>query len=111
MALVTRRNWLELADVVRAHGETLRQNRVLRPEQHAALRAVERCRTAVLGGYLDVVAACAWLVIGAFVNLLLSFIMSGPPGLRLATNGFAIGIPLFVGSLVGYASRQDTLRR
>jgi hypothetical protein len=52
------RRGLELADVVRAHGGALRRNRVLRPEQHAALRAIERCRTAVLGGHLDVCAAC-----------------------------------------------------
>ncbi len=52
------RRGLELADVVRAHGEALRRDRVLRPEQHAALRAIERCRTAVLGGHLDVCAAC-----------------------------------------------------
>jgi hypothetical protein len=31
---------------------------VLSPEQHAALRAIARCRTAALGGHLDVCAAC-----------------------------------------------------
>jgi Putative transposase/Transposase zinc-binding domain len=49
---------LELADVVRAHGEALRHSRVLSPEQRAALRAIEQCRTAVLGGHLDVCSAC-----------------------------------------------------
>lgn len=49
---------LELADVVRAHGEVFAQSRALRPEQRAALRAIERCRTAVLGGHLDVCTAC-----------------------------------------------------
>jgi Putative transposase/Transposase zinc-binding domain len=52
------RRALELADVVRAHGDALRHSRVLSPEQHAALRAIERCRTAVLGGHLDVCTAC-----------------------------------------------------
>jgi hypothetical protein len=52
------RRALELADVVRVHGEALRRSRVLSSEQHAALRAIERCRTAVLGGHLDVCTAC-----------------------------------------------------
>jgi hypothetical protein len=31
---------------------------MLRPEQRAALRAIEQCRTAALGGHLDVCTAC-----------------------------------------------------
>ena len=38
---------LELADVVRAYGPAFVQSRGLRPEQRAALRDIERCRTAV----------------------------------------------------------------
>jgi len=49
---------LELADIVREHGEAFRRAHALTPEQHAALRAIERCRTAVLGGHLDVCLAC-----------------------------------------------------
>lgn len=49
---------LELADVVRAYGPTFRQSRTLRPEQRVALRDIERCRTAILGGHLDACAAC-----------------------------------------------------
>jgi hypothetical protein len=49
---------LELADVVRAYGDTFAKSRVLRPEERAALRAIERCRTAALGGHLDVCTAC-----------------------------------------------------
>lgn len=49
---------LELADIVRAYGPAFVQSRVLRPEQRAALRDIERCRTAVLGGHLDVCTAC-----------------------------------------------------
>ena len=49
---------LELADIVRAHGEPFARSRVLRPEERATLRAIAQCRTAVLGGHLDVCAAC-----------------------------------------------------
>lgn len=51
---------LELADIVRAHGETFARERALRPEQRAALRAIAQCRTAVLGGHLDVCTACGF---------------------------------------------------
>lgn len=51
---------LELADIVRAHGEAYRQRHVLWPEQYAVLRAIERCRTAALGGHLCVCAACGY---------------------------------------------------
>jgi len=56
----TRAAHLELADVVRAHGEAFAASRVLRPEERAALRAIEQCRTATLGGHLDVCTACAF---------------------------------------------------
>jgi hypothetical protein len=49
---------VEVADIVREHGEALRRAHVLTPDQHAVLRAVERCRTAALGGHLDVCLAC-----------------------------------------------------
>lgn len=54
----TRAAPIELADIVRAHGETFAKSRMLRPEERAALRAIEQCRTAVLGGHLDVCTAC-----------------------------------------------------
>jgi hypothetical protein len=50
---------IELAEIVRAHGDAFRKSRVLFPEQRAALRDIEQCRTAVLGGHLDVCTACA----------------------------------------------------
>jgi hypothetical protein len=56
----TRAAHLELADVVRAHGEAFAKSRVLRPEERGALRAIEQCRTAVLGGHLDVCTDCAY---------------------------------------------------
>jgi len=51
---------LELADIVRAHGEAFAKGRVLRLEERAALRDIERCRTAVLGGHLDVCTECGY---------------------------------------------------
>jgi hypothetical protein len=49
---------LELADIVRKHGADYRRRHILTPEQHRVLRAIERCRTAELGGHLDVCLAC-----------------------------------------------------
>jgi hypothetical protein len=49
---------VELADIVRLHGAALRRARALTPEQHRTLHAIERCRTAALGGHLDVCAQC-----------------------------------------------------
>jgi len=49
---------LELADIVRLHAQALRQRRALTPEQHATLRAIERCRTAAFGGHRDVCLHC-----------------------------------------------------
>jgi hypothetical protein len=45
---------LELSEFVRAHGEAYRRTHSLSPEQHAVLNAIERCRTAALGGHLEV---------------------------------------------------------
>jgi hypothetical protein len=49
---------VEIADIVREHGETFRRTHPLTTDQHSVLRAIERCRTAVLGGHLDVCLAC-----------------------------------------------------
>src|ERR1700732_4979589 len=57
-ALLRTRPAVELADVVRAYGQAFVQSRVPRPEQRKALRDIERCRTAALGGHLDVCTAC-----------------------------------------------------
>jgi hypothetical protein len=51
---------LELADIVREHGAAYRQRHILTPEQHAVLGAITRCRTAELGGHLDVCLACGY---------------------------------------------------
>lgn len=49
---------LEVAEIVRAHGEAFVRAHVLLPEQHAVLRDIARCRTAALGGHIDVCSAC-----------------------------------------------------
>jgi len=48
----------ELADIVRAHGAAFRAAHALCAVQHRALRAIERCRTAALGGELHACDAC-----------------------------------------------------
>lgn len=48
---------LEVADVVRSHGDAYRRQHVLTPEQSRTLRAIELCRTAALGGHLDLCQA------------------------------------------------------
>ena len=49
---------LELADIVRAHGAAFSAAHRLCAVQHRALRAIERCRTAALGGELRQCDAC-----------------------------------------------------
>ncbi len=49
---------LEVADIVRAHGEAFVRAHALTPDQHAVLRAIARCRTAALGGHVDVCDSC-----------------------------------------------------
>jgi hypothetical protein len=52
---------LEVADVVRAHGDEFRHAHAtsLSPGQKRVLRAIERCRTAALGGHLERCDQCA----------------------------------------------------
>jgi hypothetical protein len=49
---------VELADIVCSHGAAFRAAHRLCPVQHRALRAIERCRTAALGGELRQCDAC-----------------------------------------------------
>lgn len=49
---------LEVADIVRAHGEAFVRTHALTPDQLAVLRAIARCRTAELGGHVDVCTQC-----------------------------------------------------
>jgi Putative transposase/Transposase zinc-binding domain len=55
---------LEVAQIFRRHGPAYRKNHGLAPAQHQALRDIERCRTARLGGHLDACSrGCGYLAI------------------------------------------------
>jgi hypothetical protein len=56
---------LELADILREFGEDYRhqQAATLSPQQRRAMRAIEICRTAALGGHIDECDACGHQVI------------------------------------------------
>ena len=60
MPTTTTRPALEVADIIRAHGDTYRVNHLLSLEQATVLRHVETCRTAVLGGHVDACLACGY---------------------------------------------------
>jgi hypothetical protein len=49
---------LEIAAIFRAHGEVYRQRHTVNADQRAAMHAIETCRTAALGGHLDVCDTC-----------------------------------------------------
>ena len=51
---------MEVADIFRAHGQVYRQRHVLTPDQLKVMRAIEVCRTEVLGGHLDVCDPCGY---------------------------------------------------
>jgi hypothetical protein len=53
-----RRPQHEVADIFRAHGEAYRATHPLGPDQRKAMWCIEACRTAVLGGHVDVCADC-----------------------------------------------------
>jgi hypothetical protein len=45
---------LEVADIFRLHGREYRKNNKLSPQQRKAMTDIEACRTAALGGHVDV---------------------------------------------------------
>ena len=49
---------LEVADIFRAHGQAYRATHALTPDQARVMRAIETCRTALLGGHVDVCDQC-----------------------------------------------------
>lgn len=49
---------LEVADIFRSAGEAYRATYVPTPDQRKVMMAIEQCRTAVLGGHLDVCTKC-----------------------------------------------------
>ena len=50
---------IEVADIFRAHGPRYRERHRLLPHQHKLMRAIERCRTAALGGHVERCGHCA----------------------------------------------------
>jgi len=54
------RGGVELADIFRAHGESYRRNHPLPVSHLKVMQAVERCRTAALGGHLQQCDACGF---------------------------------------------------
>jgi hypothetical protein len=50
----------ELGDLVREHGDALRTQHAVTPEQAEVLRALANCRTAALGGHLDRCCDCGY---------------------------------------------------
>lgn len=49
---------LEVADIFRQHGHDFQFTHKLSPEQRRVMRAIERCRTAALGGHVEQCDAC-----------------------------------------------------
>ena len=51
---------LEVADIFRQHGAAFRATHALSPAQRRVMRAIEQCRTSVLGGHVDQCDACGF---------------------------------------------------
>jgi hypothetical protein len=49
-----------VAEIFRARGQSYRASHVLTPEQGKAMRAIEACRTATLGGHTDACDTCGF---------------------------------------------------
>ena len=56
----TTKRGVELADIFRAYGESYRRNHPLPAFYLKVMRAVERCRTAALGGHLEQCNTCGY---------------------------------------------------
>jgi Putative transposase/Transposase zinc-binding domain len=54
------RRGVELADIFRAHGESYRHDHPLPVSHTKVMQAVERCRTAVLGGHIEQCDSCGF---------------------------------------------------
>ena len=52
---------LTVGDIFRAHGEAYRKSHALSAQQRKAMRAIETCRTPVLGGRVEVCDRCGFL--------------------------------------------------
>jgi hypothetical protein len=51
---------VQVGDIARGFGAALRESCALSTEQHTVLRAIERCRTAKLGGHVHVCDSCGY---------------------------------------------------
>jgi hypothetical protein len=51
---------LEVGDVLRAHGSVYRAEHMLSPQQSKVMKALAQCRTAALGGHLEVCDHCGF---------------------------------------------------
>src|SRR2546430_13802914 len=58
--LAAARRGVELADIFRAHGESYRRDHPLPVSHLKVMQAVERCRTAALGGHLEQCDSCGF---------------------------------------------------
>ena len=54
---------LELADILREHGDAYRAKHPVSLEQEAVMKNLSRCRTAALGGHMDVCQSCGYVAI------------------------------------------------
>lgn len=52
---------LELADIVRAHGQAYRARHPVSPEQAKVMTSLVQCRTAILGGHVDSCDGCGFV--------------------------------------------------
>jgi hypothetical protein len=55
---VSGRPQFEVADIFRQHGPDFRLTHALSPEQRHVMRAIEQCRTSVLGGHVELCDSC-----------------------------------------------------
>ena len=58
--LAAARRGVELADIFRAHGESYRRDHPLPVSHLKVMQAVERCRTAALGGHIEQCDSCGY---------------------------------------------------
>jgi hypothetical protein len=61
MMVAATRPRLEVADILRAHGDAYRPGHPVSPEQATVMRHLTACRTAVLGGHVDSCQACGFV--------------------------------------------------
>jgi Transposase zinc-binding domain len=78
---------LEVADLIRRHGEAFLQKHSTSREQRRVLRAIEQCRTAALGGHLYECDDCAhqsqFITLAATATVPSASLWPKPSGLKL----------------------------